>query len=122
MIDSWAWIEYFKGTSFGEKAKEFIEGKEEILVSSINISEVYKFLLKEKTEKEAEEGIQFVLKSSFVIPVSVAVALKAARLKWQKKFGLADAIVLASAQLSRCNVVTGDDNFKKETEVVYIGT
>lgn len=41
LIDSWAWIEYFKGSRKGEKAKKYIEGKERAIISAINIAEVY---------------------------------------------------------------------------------
>lgn len=120
LIDSWAWIEYLKGSSFGQEAKKYIEGDDEVIVSSINIAEVYNFLLKNKQE-EADALIDFVLKTSFVIPLNSGIALQAARNKYEKKFGMADAIVLATANLHDAIVVTGDDDFKKESNVVYIG-
>ena len=46
VIDSYAWVEYFKGTKRGEIAKEFIETKENA-TASITITE-----LSEKYERE----------------------------------------------------------------------
>ena len=111
LIDSWAWIEYFKGTQYGERARKYIESGEEILVSAINVSEVYRFLLQHRAQ-EAQQLIDFVLRTSFVIPIDVPIALHAARLKVEKKFGMADAIVLATAREQHSQVVTGDDDFK----------
>ncbi|MBI4981186.1 type II toxin-antitoxin system VapC family toxin [Candidatus Woesearchaeota archaeon] len=122
IIDSWAWIEYFKGSAFGKKAKEYIESGKEILVSAINVSEIYRFLLRWcKSDTEVEKYINFVLKTAFVIPVDVNIAIKAAKLKHEKKFGLADAIVLVTAREHNGVVVSGDDDFEKEGDVIFIG-
>lgn len=120
LIDSWAWIEYFKGTNFGKKAKEYIENNEEIIVSSINVAEIYNFLLTNKP-KDAENLINFVIGSSFIVPLTAELSLKAAEYKHRKKFGMADAIVLATAEQHNCKIVTGDDDFIKESNVIFIG-
>src|SRR3989339_654459 len=73
-----------------------IEGEERLLVSVINVAEVYKFLLSNRTIKEAKEFLDFMLKRSFVIPVITQIAVKAAIIKHEKKWGLADAIVAAT--------------------------
>ncbi len=120
LIDSWAWIEYLKGTAYGQKAKEYIEGDDEKIVSSINVAEIYNFLLKNKPN-EADNLIDVVIKTSFVIFLQTEIALQAARYKHEKKFGMADAIVLATANAHNAQIVTGDDDFKDEKNVVYIG-
>ncbi len=122
VIDSWAWIEYFKGSVSGGKAKEYIESGREVLVSAINISEIYRFLLRWcKTSDEIEKYISFVLKAAFVISLDTNIAIKAAKIKHGKKFGLADAIVLATAREHGGVVVSGDDDFENEADVIFIG-
>lgn len=120
LIDSWAWIEYFKGTSFGEKAKEIIESGKQLLLSTINVSEIYLFLLRNKPA-ESEKLMKFVLDSSFVFPLETATALKAANIKHSHKIGLADAIVIATAEENKAEILTGDDDFKNMKNVIYIG-
>jgi len=120
LVDSWAWIEYLKGSLAGEKAKKIIENNNRLLIATINVSEIYKFLL-ENMPDNAEKLMQFVLKSSFVIPLETAIALKAARIKHGKKIGLADAIVLATAEENKASVLTGDDDFKNMDNIIYIG-
>ena len=120
LVDSWAWIEYFKGTSQGEKAKEIIESGRQLLLSTINVSEIYLFLLKNRAS-EAEKLIKFVLDSSFVIPLETGLSLKAAKIKHEHKIGLADAIVMATAEESKAEILTGDDDFKNMKNVIYIG-
>jgi len=119
LIDSWAWIEYFKGSSYGIKSKDFIEGNEEIITSSINVAEVYNFLLKNNIYKQ--NLIDFMIKTSFVIVIDTNIALQAAKYKFEKKFGMADAIVLATAKFHNAKIITGDDDFKDEENVTYIG-
>ena len=120
LVDSWAWIEYFKGSQSGLKAKEIIESSQKILLSTINASEIYHFLLKNKPA-EAEKLIKFVLSSSFVIPLDSSIALKAAKIKYDKKIGLADAIVIATAEENNATILTGDDDFKEMKNVIFIG-
>ena len=120
LVDSWAWIEYLKGSSFGAKAKEIIESGDELLLSTINVSEIYHFLLKNKPA-ETENLIKFVLSSSFVVELDTKIALKAANIKHSQKTGLADAIVIATAEENNAQILTGDDDFKGLKNVIYIG-
>jgi hypothetical protein len=41
LIDSWAWIEYWKGGKLAEEAASYIDGDEEAVVSAINLAEVF---------------------------------------------------------------------------------
>ncbi len=120
LVDSWAWMEYVKGSPSGLKAKRYIEGEEEIIVCSINIAEVYRRLLQDMP-RQADELIDFMLKTSFVIPLTVELALQAAKIKHEIKLGMADAIVLATAKFHGAKILTGDDDFKGKENVIYIG-
>ena len=120
LVDSWAWIEYFKGTSHGEKAKEIIESGRQLLLSTVNVSEIYLFLLRNRAS-EAEKLMKFVLDSSFVISLETSASLKAAKIKHSHKIGLADAIVIATAEENKAQILTGDDDFKHMKNVIYIG-
>ncbi len=120
LVDSWAWIEYFKGTSSGKKATGYIEGEEKVIVSAINVAEVRLFLLRHK-QAEEEKLITFLLNTSFPVPISTEVAMQAAKIKHEKKLGMADAIVMVTAIMHKARIVTGDDDFKREEGVIYIG-
>ena len=89
-------------------------------MSTINVSEIYLFLLRNKPS-DAEKLIKFVLTSSFVIPIDSPIALKAAKIKYDKKIGMADAIVIATAEENNATILTGDDDFKNMKNVIYIG-
>ena len=121
LVDSWAWIEYFKGTKHGSKAKEIIDSNEHIIISVINIAEVFKYFLSEKNEKEANIILGYILKRSFVIPLFTEISIEAAKLRYKKKWGLGDAIIYATAIHNNAKLLSGDSDFKNENNVIFIG-
>ncbi len=121
VIDSWAWIEYFKGSLAGEKVKKTIEVGGEFIISSINAAEVYRHFLSNYNEEDAKSAISFMLTVAFVTPVSLPIAINSAKIKHEKKIGLGDSIIMATAAEHKAHVLTGDPDFKKEKNVIYIG-
>ena len=120
LIDSWAWIEYFKGSESGKKAKKYIEGKEKAIISTINVAEVYRWILRFYNEKIAEEKIDIMKERCFVIPVDEEIAIMAAKIKHERKFGLGDAIIYATARKENAHLLTGDSDFKNMENVIFI--
>ena len=121
LLDSWAWIEYFRN---GPKAKEvtaYIEAEEEIHASSITVAEVYRYLLSYETKQVAEKLAGMLIRRAILIPVTTVIAWKAAELKHEKKWGLGDSIIYATALLNKLSIVTGDSDFKHEEHVIYLG-
>ena len=120
LIDSWAWIEYFKGSKAGEKARKYIEGKGKTIISAINIAEVYRWILRFYNEKIAQEKIDVMKERCFIIPVDEEIAIMAAKIKHEEKFGLGDAIIYATAKKENAFVLTGDSDFKDKENVIFI--
>ncbi len=120
LIDSWAWIEYFKGSKAGEKARKYIEGKEKAIISAINIAEVYRWILRFYDEKIAKEKINVMKERCFVIPVDEEIAIMAAKIKHEEKLGLGDAIIYATAKKEEAIILTGDSDFKDKENVIFI--
>jgi len=121
LIDSWAWIEYFKGSDYGRKAKKFIDGKEKALISTINIAEVYRWILRFYDENLANEKKNAMKARCFVIPVSEEIAVMAAKIKHKEKISLGDSIIYATAKKENAAILTGDPDFKGKDEVIFIG-
>jgi len=114
IIDSYAWVEYFKGSKQGEMAREFIENKTSA-TSVITIAE-----LSEKYEREGknfEEDFNFIISQTKIIQLNTDIALLAGKINYENKkkiknWGMADAIILSSAKMNKGKVVTGDEHFR----------
>ena len=97
LVDSWAWIEYFKGTCAGEKVKELLENSQDkIIVSTINIAEVYNSFLRDYSHPDS------------------------AKIKHEKKWGLGDSIIYATAKREDAKVLTGDAHFRGLNDVIFL--
>ncbi len=129
IIDSYAWIEYFTASRYGEVAKEYIESDHSV-TPSIVVSEVSRKLQKEiELGDETVEGrlnrLEFINATSQVVELDFELAVTAGKMdlemkKKTKGWGLADSIVLCTARGLKGKVVTGDEHFRDLTEVIFI--
>lgn len=120
LIDSWAWIEYWKGGKYANNAMRHIEGEDEAFVSTINILETYFWVTKYYGENVAKNKISTMEKRCYVVPVEKKISIEAAKLKLKHKLGIADSIVLATAMHVGGKLVTGDPDFKDIDSVILI--
>lgn len=121
LLDSWAWIEYYRGGAAGHKVREIIEGNEEAYISAVNIAEVYRWFLRHYSAKEAEDERAAMKERCIVLPVDEALAVEAARIKHASGLSLGDSIILATARKVQAKVVTGDQAFKGLKDALYLG-
>ncbi len=119
LIDSSIWIEYWKGTPRGTKARPIIEGDEEKIVSTINVAEVYRYFLSQ-SEELAEKYSNDMQGSGVTVPVDTKIAKHAAKIRFERKLGLGDAIILSTALAKNARIITGDYDFKNEENVEII--
>lgn len=129
VIDTYAWIEYFRGSAEGEIAREHIDGHD-IATPSIVVLELRKNLLRKikeskETTKGAEKRMDFVRSNSTIIDLDYHTSMKSAELdlKMKKKvkgWGIADSIVLAITRDLNAKVVTGDEHFRGLEEAVMV--
>ena len=129
VIDSYAWIEYFRGTSAGAKARKYIE-EEESATPTIVIAELSRKLLKEvEAGRETPEGrearLRFIKISTIIVNLTEEIATLAGEIDVERKrkvkeWGLADSIVLATARKSKAKVVTGDEHFRDLADEVIL--
>ncbi|MGQ0536928.1 MAG: type II toxin-antitoxin system VapC family toxin [Methanobacteriota archaeon] len=121
LIDSWAWIEYFRGSAAGRKVLPYVEGDDEAVVSALNVAEVYRWFLRELDEPSAHEALVAMTERSSVRDVTLDIAVEAARIRHRTGWGLGDSIVYATARADRAVVVTGDPDFRGAEGVVFVG-
>ncbi len=121
-LDSYSWIEYFRGSKKGEQVWKILK-KEKVYTSNLVIAEII--------SKFKREGIDFdnayriLLSNSIVVELTSEIARDAGLLhadmkKKVRDFGLVDAIILISARKFNAKVVTGDKHFKNFKETVFL--
>jgi len=121
LIDSWVWIEYWRGARHAKAAAAFIEGEDEAIVSAVNLAELYHWVLRAYDGTAAEAKRAEVVNRCLVVSLDADIAVSAARVKLEEKMALADSIVLATGRALDASVVTGDADFKGRAGVRYIG-
>lgn len=119
LVDSSGWLEYFTD---GKNAKFFaraIEENSKLIVSSINLYEVYKKVMSERNENAAKEAAGIMMQGK-VIEVTSSIAIRAARLSCELKIPMADSLIYVTAQNNNALVWTQDYDFKDLDGVKFI--
>ena len=124
VIDSFAWVEYFRGSKKGETARHCIEegGCATPAIVLAELSDVYE----REENRHWERDLAFIASKTTIVNLGQDIAAKAGKIKndvrrkYQTKFGLADAIILATARKLGAKVVTGDQHFKRLDDMVSI--
>ena len=129
VLDSWAILEWMAGRppasdSVEQLLAEAEKGRGPLLMSAINVGEVYYFLRKNHSDELAESWRG----SSRTLPVTIEVPTSddiwsAATLKSRFPIAYADAFAAALAQKYNCPLVTGDPEFRRvdQLEIDWIG-
>ncbi len=102
VIDSYAWIEYFRGTSSGERAREFIE-KGSAATSALSLAELQEKYLREKWEY-FELDLKSITTKTTLIHADRKIAPLPGHINYQNKkkkkdWKMADSIILATAKV-----------------------
>lgn len=130
VLDSWAILEWMTGRQpagdlVGRLLTEAEHGHIRLLMSALNVGEVYYFLRKHHSKTLAESWRE----SSRTLPVTIEVPTtddiwNAATLKSRFPIAYADAFAAALAQKYNCPLVTGDPEFRRvdQLELDWIGS
>jgi toxin FitB len=121
IVDSSLWLEYFAGSSAGERVASIIENIEKLIVPSITIYEVFKKLLKELDEDKALFATAH-MKQGKVIELDSDLAIYAAKIGKEHNLAMADSIIYATAKLHNSTLWTQDKHFKDKKDVTYYET
>ncbi|MCL5028467.1 MAG: type II toxin-antitoxin system VapC family toxin [Bacteroidetes bacterium] len=118
LVDSSGWLEYLTD---GKNAKFFapvIENTDELIVSVINIYELYKKVIIEKDENAAIQVIS-LMQQAKVIDVTPSIAIQAAKFSHEFNLPMADSIIYTTARMYDSTVWTQDIDFKNLDGVKY---
>ena len=118
VVDSSAWIEFFvDGPNAGFFAKA-VRDVEALLVPSVVVLEVYRYVLRQRGRKEALEAAA-AIRQGRIIDLDEGLAIEAAELGASLRLPLADSIIYASALAHEATLWTQDSDFEGLEAVEY---
>lgn len=118
LVDSSGWIEYFLGTPLGSRYSRYVEKKDRLLVPTLVLHEVYRWI---RLHRDEDEALKFVsaMNEGRMIALDDTLALFAADLRVEHKLAMADSIVYATALQHDAKVITSDADFERLPQVIY---
>jgi predicted nucleic acid-binding protein len=119
MVDSSGWLEYFAD---GPNAQFFsipLQDTENLIVSTINIYEVFKVVLRERNEDAGLQAIA-LMSQGVVVDFDSELAIQAAKISITCKIPMADSIIFATTQKYSAVLYTQDEDFKGMPGVKYV--
>lgn len=118
LVDSSGWLEYFSDSPNAINFSPPLQDKENLIVPTICLYEVFKVVLREKTEDVALQVIA-VMRQNNIIELSSEISILAAKNSIEYKLPMADSIILTTAQLHNAIVWTQDIDFINIPDVKY---
>lgn len=119
IVDSSGWIEYFTDDTNAKHFTPIIENTGDLIVSVINIYEVYKKILQKTDENYALTAIA-LMQQAKVINVTSQVSIEAARFNIKYKMPMADSIIYVTGLLNNAIIWTQDYDFINLPNVNFI--
>lgn len=126
LLDTYAWIEYFRGSDEGREVKRYIESDVNILTPTIVLAELSdKYRREGKSEEWEEDRREIVKLRSEIVPLSSDTADEAGEIKREMReeysdFPLTDGMILALTRENKCKVLTGDRHMRDLEEALNL--
>lgn len=114
LIDTSAWVEYFKGTAKGEKVKKFIQTKEQLFINPLTIAELTQWA--DKNLLDTKSILTIVYDTSEILELSsdlLEISGKRYNLlrPVKQRIGMIDVIIYVSALTYGFSLLTCDNDF-----------
>ncbi|MFZ4775825.1 MAG: type II toxin-antitoxin system VapC family toxin [Terrimicrobiaceae bacterium] len=114
VVDSSAWLEYLADTKQGAHFAGALQDPAKLVVPAITIYEVFKKVLRERSEGDAMQVVS-LMQAGTVVDLDLSLALEAARYP----LPLADSIIYATALSRNATLWTQDEHFRTLPNVRY---
>ncbi len=122
LLDTWAWVEYFKGTKKGLKVKDLIK-ESQVYTSAISLAEITKWFY--ENNGDIYKAIKQVKENSIIIQLEEDILIESGKIyvklrKIKNKIGLIDTIIYVTGILHDLDIVTGDKDFEGLVRVEFM--
>ena len=117
VFDTWAVLAILQGEAAGQKALDLmadcLESRGEAYMATINVGEVWHNVARRRSESDADRAIEELRAWGIQFnDTDWDLTRQAAKFKAKGKISFADAHALALAKQLKCELVTGDKEFK----------
>lgn len=110
VVDSSGWLEYFADGVNAAHFAPIILKQKELIVSTINLFEVFKRVNAQRGESLALEAVS-LMQEARVVPVDASISLRAAVISQQYRLSFADSLIYATAHRFNATLWTQDADF-----------
>jgi len=118
VVDSSGWIEYFVGGPNAGFFEGAIRDMDNLLVPSISVLEVYRYVLRKRGRDEAL-AVAATMRQGRAVSLDGGLAIEAAEIGANLGLPLADSIIYASALAHDATLWTQDADFEALDQVKY---
>lgn len=118
LVDSSGWLEYFADSKNAKNFAAPIQDTKDLIVSAINIYEVFKKVLFQTDENSALQAIA-IMQQATVVDVDSQIGIEAAKISAENSVPMADSIIIATARSHNATIWTQDADFKDFENVKY---
>jgi predicted nucleic acid-binding protein len=120
LVDTCGWLEYFTAGPLADAYEPLVSsGTKRLFVPTLVLYETYKFLRRTAGEEVALQAVA-QQRACRVVDLDVSLSLEAADFSLQHRLAMADAVVYATAQHFRAELVTSDAELKGLPGVRFI--
>ncbi|MDE1865020.1 MAG: PIN domain-containing protein [Candidatus Micrarchaeota archaeon] len=122
ILDTSAWVEFFEGTTKGEKVKDILE-KDKCFTSMVSLAEITNWSL--KYGRETAYFIDTMTKLSTILNIDKEIAVLAGRLNFErkklnKKWGMLDSLIAATSIAYNLRLLAKDPDYDDLPNVVIL--
>jgi predicted nucleic acid-binding protein len=118
VVDSSGWLEYLADGDNADFFAPAIEDVERLVVPSITVLEVFRWVLRERGDDAALRATA-LMQQGEIVDLDVSIATRAARIGLEHKLPLADSVILATARAHDAELWTQDADFASVPGVLY---
>lgn len=123
LIDSYGWIEYFAEGPLADEYASYIEktNTENTVTPTIVIYEVYKRIKNIEGEQRALEAYAQMSRTK-IVDLTSSISVMAADISITMNLGMADSVIVATAEAYDAEIITSDEHLKSLERVKFIDT
>ena len=118
IVDTCGWIEWLTDDSLADAFSPYLTNFNDLIVPTSIQYELHKWICLERDKILAMEIISLTQQAN-VIALTESLALLASELSQQYKLSFADAIIYATAQQEKVELITADEHFENLPNVLY---